>query len=170
MKNEKYEFLYDYARQAFQDELERRRTLESKAAKYLSFFSIAILAYSLILRYLSSVFFPPENCLQYLILLIVALAYILMIWAWSLLFRSLKFVDMPRLPLDHSFLDKYEPKSLVTLHYVLTRTCVNGLSSARKENGKQLRYLEKAYEKIKLSMIATTASATLIVILKLLNT
>ncbi|WP_166670346.1 hypothetical protein [Oceanimonas baumannii] len=36
MKSEKHEFLYTYARAAFDDELQRFRNIEDKSARYLS--------------------------------------------------------------------------------------------------------------------------------------
>ncbi|AKO53502.1 hypothetical protein ABA45_14660 [Marinobacter psychrophilus] len=163
MKSEKHEFLYQYARAAFEDELQRFRNIEDKATKYLSFLSIGIVAYSLMLRFFSSAFFPPEGILQWAACSVIAFTYLALVSAWSFLYRALRFIDMPRLPLHESFINEYEPKSLPTIHFSLMRTCSTALEYARSGNAEKSQLLIKGYRDIGVAMWALSISAILIV-------
>ena len=153
MKSEKHEFLYQYARAAFEDELQRFRNIEDKAAKYLSFLSIGIVAYTLMLRFFSPVFFPPEEIIQWAICSVVVFT----------LYRALRFIEMPRLPLHEVFINEYEPKSLPTIHFSLMRTCSTALEYARAGNSEKSQLLIKGYREIGVAMWALSISAMLIV-------
>lgn len=162
MKNEKHEFLYNYGRAAFEDELQRFRNIEDKAAKYLSLLSVGIVAYSILLRFYSEVFFPAEVFFQWVICLAVAITYIALASSWSFLYRALRFTEMPRLPFDQEFLDQYEPESLPTIHFTLAQTCVEALKYARKGNSVKSKLLIKGYRDIAFAMWSLSLSVILI--------
>lgn len=161
MKNEKHEFLYDYARAAFDDELQRFRNIEDKSAKYLSLLSVGIVAYTIMLRLYSSSFFPAESFIQWLTCTVVAITYVSLISAWSFLYRALRFTEMPRLPFDDEFIRDYEPLDLPTIQFALTRTCVEALKYARQGNHDKALLLIKGYKDIACSMWALSISAVL---------
>lgn len=165
MKNEKHEFLYHYARAAFDDELQRFRNIEDKAAKYLSFLSVGIVAYSLMLRFAAPIFFPPEGFWEWVTCMVIAVTYLALFTAWSFLYRALRFIEMPRLPLDESFIEDYEPRSLPTIHFALTRTCSTALALARAGNTEKSKLLVKGYREIGWAMWAFSISVILIVVM-----
>lgn len=162
MKNEKYEFLYSYARSAFDDELQRFRNIEDKSAKYLSLLSVGVIVYTIILRFYSSSFFPAETAVQWLACIVVAITYLAMASSWSFLYRALRFTDMPRLPLDEEFINRYEPESLPTIHFALTRTCLEAIKYARQGNSDKSELLIKGYKDIAFSMWTLSLSVILI--------
>lgn len=170
MKNEKHEFLYNYARAAFEDELQRFRNIEDKSAKYLSLLSVGVVAYTVILRFYSSSFFPAETVVQWLTCIAVAITYLAMASSWSFLYRALQFMDMPRLPLDKEFIKKYEPESLPTIHFALTRTCSDAIEYARNSNSDKTKLLIKGYKEIAFAMWALTLSVILILTSSLTTT
>lgn len=162
MKNEKHEFLYNYARSAFEDELQRFRNIEDKSAKYLSLLSVGVVSYTIILRFYSASFFPAETVIQWLACIVVVVTYLAMASSWSFLYRALRFTEMPRLPLDEEFINKYEPESLPTIHFALTRTCSDAIKYAREGNSEKSKLLIKGYKDIAFSMWALTLSVILI--------
>lgn len=168
MKNEKHEFLYHYARAAFDDELQRFRNIEEKAAKYLSFLSVGIVAYSLMLRFAAPIFFPPEGMWEWITCIAIVVTYLAFVTAWSFLYRALRFIEMPRLPLDEGFIKDYEPRSLPTIHFALTKTCSNALAHARAGNAEKSQLLIKGYRDIGTAMWALSISAILIVVISLI--
>lgn len=91
MKSEKHEFLYTYARAAFDDELQRFRNIEDKSARYLGLLSVGILAYTVILRLYSDLLFPAESLLQWVACAVVTLTYLAFSSSWSFLYRALRF-------------------------------------------------------------------------------
>jgi len=163
MKSDKHEFLYTYARAAFDDELQRFRNIEDKSAKYLSLLSVGIVAYSIILRFYSDLFFPAESFLQWFVCIVVGITYLAFASAWSFLYRALSFREMPRLPLDEKFIDNYEPESLPTIHFALTKTCSEALKYAREGNSEKSELLIKGYKDIAIAMWSLTLSVILIV-------
>lgn len=162
MKNEKQEFLYNYGRAAFEDELQRFRNIEDKSAKYLSLLSVGIVAYSILLRFYSEAFYPAEAFFQWIICFVVAITYAAFVSSWSFLYRALRFTEMPRLPFDQNFLDQYEPESLPTIHFTLAQTCAEGLEYARKGNSIKSNLLIKGYKDIAFAMWSLTLSVILI--------
>lgn len=163
MKNEKHEFLYSYARAAFEDELQRFRSIEDKSAKYLSLLSVCVVAYTIILRLYAPSFFPAETLLQWSTCIIIAIAYVFMALSWVFLYQALRFTEMPRLPFDKEFIDTYEPESLPTIHFALTRTCLEGIKYARTGNLDKSKLLIKGYNTIAVSMLTLTLSVFLII-------
>ncbi len=61
MKNDKYEFLYNYARSSFDDELQRFKNIEDKASKYISLFSILIVGFTALIRFSGSSLLEPKK-------------------------------------------------------------------------------------------------------------
>lgn len=169
MKSDKYEFLYTYARAAFDDELQRFRNIEDKSTKYLSLLSVGIVAYSVILRLYSDLFLPAENILQWASCIVVGFTYLAFASAWSFLYRALSFREMPRLPLDDKFIDRYEPENLSTIHFALTRTCSEALKYARKGNEEKSSLLIKGHKEIAFAMWSLTLSVILIVLSSLIT-
>ncbi len=163
MKNEKHEFLYNYARAAFEDELQRFKNIEDKSAKYLSLLSVGVVAYTIILRLYSSSFFPAETTIQWFTCIVVAITYLAMASSWSFLYRALRFTEMPRLPFNEEFISTYEPESLPTIHFALTRTCLDAIKYARTGNAEKSKLLIKGYKDIAFSMWALTLSVILII-------
>ncbi len=163
MKSEKHEFLYTYARAAFDDELQRFRNIEDKSARYLGLLSVGILAYTVILRLYSDLLFPAESLLQWVACAVVTLTYLAFSSSWSFLYRALRFREMPRLPLDEKFIERYEPETLPTIQFALTKTCSEAIKYARKGNAEKSELLIKGYKDIAFAMWSLTLSVMLIV-------
>lgn len=163
MKSEKHEFLYTYARAGFDDELQRFRSIEDKSARYLSLLSVGIVAYTVILRFYSDIFFPAESLLQWITCIVIGATYLAFASSWSFLYRALRFREMPRLPLDEKFIERYEPESLSTIQFALTKTCSEALKYARKGNAEKSELLIKGYKDIAFAMWALTFSVILII-------
>ena len=162
MKNDKYDFLYHYARSSFDDELQRFKNIEDKASKYISLFSILIVGFTALIRFSGSSLFPATNILDWITVIVVLITYISFISSWSFLFRALKFTDMPRLPLDDAFLDDYRSKDLPTNQYGLTVTCKEALHLAREANTKKSKFLIKAHSEISISVCFLSLSLILL--------
>ena len=163
-KNEKYEFLYQYAKSSFDDELTRFRNIEDKASKFIGLLSIMIVGYTAIIRFSGSVFFPPETKLQWTSLVVIGLTFVTLVSSWSLLFRSLRFIEMPRLPLDPKYIEDFKSKDFATNHYLLSVTCSDALAQARFSNTKKTKLLRQAYSDMTLSAWLLSVSLLLLTI------
>lgn len=169
MKNDKYEFLYHYSRSAFEDELQRFRNVEEKANKFIALLSIVIVGYTALIQAYAKAFFSPSTFIEYLCLTFIALTYIALVSSWSFLFRSLKFIEMPRLPLDQKFIDNFKEKELPTHHYTLSITCNDGLILARESVTKKSKLLIKAYKDISFAAWLISISLCLLTIITYIN-
>lgn len=163
MKSEKHEFLYNYARAAFDDELQRFRNIEDKSVRYLSLLSVGIVGYTIILRFYSDAFLFAESLLKWITCIVVAVTYLAFASSWSFLYRALRFREMPRLPFNKEFIDRYEPESLSTIQFALTKTCSEALKYARQGNAEKSKLLIKGYRYIAFAMWSLTLSAILII-------
>ncbi len=152
MKNEKQEFLDNYGRAAFEDELQWFCNIEYKLAEYFSLFSVGIVVYLTLLRFYSEAFFPAETFVQWVICVAVAITYIALVSSWSFLYKALRFTEMPRLPFDQEFIDRYEPESLPAIHFTLAQTCADALKYAKKGNSTKSELLIKGYKDITFAM------------------
>ena len=165
---EKYKFLYEYSRAGFEDELQRFRNMEDKTAKFLSFLSIIIVSYTLMLRFYSDLLFPIESCLQWIAIVSILITYIGLISSWGALFRSLVLTKMPRLPLDKSTVEFVENNDLITVYYHLSLTSVNALSQAKESNVGKSKLLNIGSRDIAFSMWALCISALFIFLVKII--
>src|SRR3989338_2369604 len=150
-KNEKYELLFFHAKSSFDAELDRFKSIEEKASKFISLLSIAIAAYGGGLTYFMEQYLPPDSVTEWVFTIVVLFALLALASSWSLIFRSLYFVEMPRLPLDDETFRNIEAHNLATNHYLLSKTCQEGTLLARKAIDKKLELLRLSYTDIALS-------------------
>lgn len=152
MDNQTHSFLYQYARSLLDEEMQRFRNLEEKAAKYLGFLSAGIAVYTFFLSELDTLIFPPKNFFQGSACIAVALTYAAMISAWSLLYRVTSLMEMPRLQLNDEYIttNKHEPVDRVQLS--LARGCVRALEAARNQNNVKANLLALGYNDITFAM------------------
>ena len=143
MKNEKYEFLYQYGKDAFQDELNRFKNIEEKANKFITLLSILIVGYTTLINISFDNFLPLNHPLKWLTIFSIGFTFACLLTSWSFLFRSLNFIKMPRLPLDDKFLNSFNKESLETNHLTLTKACKKAIELARKSNDKKSKHLRK---------------------------
>jgi hypothetical protein len=167
-KNDKYAFLYDFAKGSFDGELQRYRNIEEKASRYMAFLSILIVSYTTILRFSVDLFFPVDGFFKGLAVVLVCISYVSLCSAWSLLFRAVRFVEMPRLPCDDETIEDFDKHGLATMHLSLAKTCIEGGGIAREANSRKVRLLMKAHDDIGVCTWAITLSVGTLVVLKII--
>lgn len=168
-KNDKYEFLYNYGRAAFEDELKRFQNIEAKAGRYLSFLSVGIVAYTYMVKTYAAVFFPPSNPAEWLVLVLVAFTYFSLICSWSHLYRAIRFIEMPRLTYNYKIIEFVENADLVSVHYHFSKMAAHALELGREGNRQKSKLLTLGYKDIVLSAFLLTFSALMMTGLNLYN-
>lgn len=166
-KNDKYAFLYEFTKGAFEGELQRYKNIEEKASKYMGFISILVVAYTAILRFSIGLFFPVDSALKWVAVFLIVFSYISIISAWSLLFRAVRFLEMPRIPCDAQTLEEFKKYSLPTMHLSLSKTCIDAKEKAREVNSSKVGLLVKAHNDIGVCTWAITLSLGVLVLLKI---
>ncbi|MCB2261864.1 MAG: hypothetical protein LGR52_02830 [Candidatus Thiosymbion ectosymbiont of Robbea hypermnestra] len=164
MKNEKYEFFYEYARASLDDELNRSSRIEEKTGKFINLLSIIVAAYSLLLRYLVPDIFPLQGVFRWSIVVAIAITYLGLLLSWGFLYKALKFVEMPRMPLDDKFITMFKNRTLPTNHYTLGITASQALKDARKANSDKLELVRMGYRGMAFSVLCLSVSLLLFLI------
>lgn len=168
LKNEKYAFLFEHAKASFEVELERFSSAEEKASKFISLLSIAIAAYGASVALILERYLPIDSITEWLFVSFSALALMALASSWSLIFRSLNFIEMPRLPLNDETFNSFEKNNLATIHYSMAKTCQVATDIAREAVNSKFNLLRIAYTDIILSAWSIFASF-LVLVLILIN-
>lgn len=166
---DKYKFLYEHARSGFEDELQRFRNMEDKAAKLLSFLSIAVVSYTLMIRLYSNLIYPFDSIFKWVIVINIVFTYLGLVISWSFLFRSLAFKQMPRLPVDDDTTKFFEEESLVTVYYSMSETCKSALQDARECNESKRELMAIGYRDMAFTMWSLCISVSLIFIIGIIS-
>jgi hypothetical protein len=164
LQHEHYEFLYRYARSAVEDERLQLANVEDKASKLNVFLSLVITGYTAVTLAYAEIFFPPDTIYSWFCLLVIGFTYLTLISAWSLLFRALRLIEIPRLQLDDEFIAGFEETDLPTRHYSLSIDCKHALLHWRNSVMQKSALLKKAYDDIVLSFWLMTGSLLLMLI------
>jgi hypothetical protein len=122
MSRSKYEFLYDYASTEVERELARFDSFETKAGRLGTLLTVVIVAFSTLLRFTSSIFFPAAAFIDWIICILAGLAYLALFSAWLRVLGSLKIVNVPRMPFTQEVMDLVESETLSTSKKALAKT------------------------------------------------
>lgn len=166
---EKKEFLYQYARDAFNSELDRFKSAEEKAAKFITLLSIAIVAYGASLKVFAEAYMPPKTILEWVLFMVVGFTLLALASSWSLLFRSLNMIQMPRMPLTDKTFENFRHLELDNLQHDLAQTCRKGLDLARANVDCKFSLLKLAYRDITLSAWLIIVSFSIVGLISFLN-
>lgn len=166
---DKYKFLYEHSKSGFDNELQRFRNMEDKAAKLLSFLSIAVVSYTLMIRLYSNLIYPFDSVFKWMIVINVAVTYLGFVISWSFLFRSLAFQKMPRLPVDDDTTDFVEGESLISVYYNFSETCKSALEDARECNEGKSKLMALGYQDISFTMWSLCISVLFIFIMGIIS-
>lgn len=166
-KNDKYAFLYDYAKSSFENELQRFKNIEDKAAKYIGFLSLLIVAYSALIKSAFDLFVPADTPAKVLAFIVVSFTFLSLVSSWSLIFRALGVMQMPRMPFDQQLIDDFAERSLPTMHYDLSMAGLTAKNLAREVNIAKITLLSKGHRDICVSAWSVAISVVMLVILKL---
>ena len=148
MTENKYKFLYEYVRTSLDEDLERFKNIEDKAAKFMGFLTILIAGYTAVIRFASDIFFLPNDLLTWGTLIIIIFTYIALVSAWGHLFMSLRILNVPRMPFNNYVIDMIDKNSLVTTYWALSQTCKNALEKSRNIIEGKAKNLQIAYQDI----------------------
>ena len=90
---------HEYAKFSLTYELKRFESIDSKAAKFLSFVSVMFGLQITVVSKVFDDFFPPESEMQCVIVFLLFLLSFFLISSWFYLFRAIKVTDVPTLML-----------------------------------------------------------------------
>jgi hypothetical protein len=149
---EKYKELFNLSKEILNEELNRYRSLEEKASKYISALTVLIGIYAFFVSQLFPRLFPPQEILDWLLGAILFLLFISIITSWFFIFKILRVSYLSKTPLTIEFFDEHR---LVDIYYAIARTNHKALIENRKTNDYKSKLLGQGYQAMRITMILT---------------
>jgi hypothetical protein len=147
---EKYQELYSLSKEVLLEEINRYRSLDGKATKYLTALTILLGIIGLFIAKLLPYIFPPHDIYDWLFLILLVLILSFVVISWFLLLKVLRTASLAVTPLSIEFFDK---NKLIDIYYALSKTNHCALKRNRKVNNDKSRFLNYGYHTIRLSMV-----------------
>jgi len=150
MSLEKYKELFELSKDVFAEELSRSERIDNKASKYLTALTFLLGVFAVFNKQILQSTIPPENSLEWIIIIVDILLLFLMVVAWFVIFSVFKIHQYAKIPIDVDFFDNNE---LIDIYYAMSK----GLKSnneQNKENGdKKSKRLYHGYILIQIIVI-----------------
>jgi len=150
----KWSFLYSYARKALDEEIDRFKRMDEKSVKLLSSVSIIITIFIALFKWVVD---DNELNYSYYLYIISFLLFTSLCTAWFFFFSALKLQLTPRMPLDDSIFSLVKEKNMASIHVALYKACQNALNLSRDA-------VEGKAKKLKRGYTATSFAAVFLVV------
>jgi hypothetical protein len=115
---EKYKELYELSKEVFNEELNRSEFIDEKASKYLTALTFLVGAFAFFGREIFSSFLPPDDNIEWLLVIIAAVLLVSLIAAWFKIFSVFKTHEYSKIPIDITFFDN---NRLVDIYHAMAR-------------------------------------------------
>ncbi|MDQ8935800.1 hypothetical protein [Acinetobacter rudis] len=145
---DRYKALYEYQKAQFDDEKTRYSKLEDKAAKYLTFLTIIISAYILLVsKFISAS--DDIYCLTYaIIIFFIILTFFSFCSAWFSIFKSLKLQKIKKMSADAELIEFFEAHELPSVYLGLAENYSEVIEWYRIKNDDKTTLMQKGYKEI----------------------
>ncbi len=150
LPQDKWEFLYSYARKSLDEEISRFQVIDDKSIKLLSSVSIMITIFLALVKWVF------EDSLQEYTLyvyVLVALVFISLSFAWFYFFSALKLRLTPRMPLNESIFDLVKKQNIATIHVALYKSCQSAVDESMKNVEEKASKLDSGYKATSLAAL-----------------
>jgi len=161
---EKYKFLFEYQKSLYEEEINRYRRLEEKAMKYLSVITFSMGAYIFLVRWAIDKILPPNNLLEYLIIISIIFTFLCFISSWSLVFRAIQLSNIIKMPSNNDIIEYFKENAKETVYLGLSRKYSEAIIEIEKYYNKKLNFVQKSYTDIAGTVWALSISVILIFI------
>lgn len=167
---EKYKVLYEYFRLQFEDEKGQYFRLEDKASKYLTFLNLFIPIYIFGFTFVLSKIPKDINCLvNFSLLFGIAFSFLCFCSSWSFIFRSLRLMDIPKMPADREVIDFFHiHENLESIYCFQAELYSQGISSYKSVNDNKIRLINLAYKDITFGSWSFMLSICLLMVIKVI--
>ncbi|WP_093029434.1 hypothetical protein [Thiocapsa roseopersicina] len=151
------------------EERDRFTRLEDKSIKYLGAVTIAVSAYTFLIRWVAEQTLPPQTGIERLLVIFMVTTFLALIVAWSFVFRSIKLQNVARMPYDDAVLEMFKNNNAASAYVALAERYGEAISVRQKEYCKKLAYVEKAYTGIFLAGLSFSIFIFLLVVNEWIN-
>ncbi|MBL0710687.1 MAG: hypothetical protein JJV99_06720 [Colwellia sp.] len=151
---DKWSFLYHYARKSLDEEISRFQRIDDKSVKLLSSVSIIITIFLALFKWI----LEDSNVEFSLYIYIVSiLIFLSLSFSWHFFFKALKLRLAPRMPLNDEIFKLVQEKNMATIHVALYKSC----QKAVKES---FDVIEDKADKLKKGYAATSIAGFLLIL------
>lgn len=142
MMSDKWSFLYNYSRKAFDDEIARFSRLDEKAVKFITATSVIITAFIALSKWV----FSGNNNFTIYVFLISGIIFILLCAAWIFYFLSLKLTVVPKMPLTDETFELIKNNNISTVNVALYKAARNAVEEISLTINKKSKYLVNGFK------------------------
>ncbi len=135
---EKYKELYNLAKEAFNEELNRAFRIDEKASKYLTVLTFFIGIYGFFIKEILQIISFPNNFIEWSLFLVLAIILLLLIVTCFKTFSILKVHEYRKIPIDLNFFDKNE---LIDIYFTMASGIKENMIQNRKTTDKKSKKL-----------------------------
>ncbi len=147
---EKYRELFNLSKKVLNEEINRYRSLDEKAYRYLTALTFLLGMYGFFVSKLFPRLFPPHCFLDWLLVIILFLLFLFIVLSWFLLFSILRTACLATTPLNISF---FEKNKLVNIYYSLAKTNREALLRNTRTNDHKSVLLKWGYCCMQVTML-----------------
>lgn len=137
---DKWSFLYHYARKSLDEEIARFQRIDDKSVKLLSSVSIIITIFLALFKWVIN-----DNNVDFSIYIyIISIAiFASLCFSWYFFFQALKLKLAPRMPLNDEIFNLVKDKNMATIYVALYKSCQNAVKDSFiviEDKAKQLKF------------------------------
>lgn len=145
---EKFEALYEYQKQQFDEQRLRFDRLESKSTRYLGSITIAVSAYVLLVRGVMEQLLPPSGLLGWLVVVSIVVTFVSLASAWSMIFRSMKLQKLVKMDSSSATTEYFKRNKKESVYLGLAEKYSQATGMLSQEYEIKLEYVRKGYNEI----------------------
>lgn len=117
----KYEKLYELAKEDFSAEVDRLSRIEAKATTLLSVLTILIGLHGVLAEWTIGRIVPPQSLFQWMLVILTGLVVVGLVATWIFVFRVLTVDHRPAIAVNSSIIKFYHDNRLVDVYYGMSR-------------------------------------------------
>lgn len=118
---EKYKELYAYSNSLLKEEHDRFNRVDQKAALYLSVVTLLIGIQGSFGKELLGSLIPPATFLQWMLLNVGILSFLMLVATWFVIFRTLRIQGLKMPPLNHEMVEFFSNQSEINIYYHIAK-------------------------------------------------
>lgn len=150
----KYCEIYKQSKTALKEELERSYRMDEKASKYLTVLSLLLGAILFFFdRVLELIIIPPQDLIDFFIILTVISLVISTLIAWWFVFSALRIHSYIKEPMDNDTLLFYDNNNLIDIYYAMSKGNISAISKNKNTGDLKSKSLYRGYKAMVCSVV-----------------
>ncbi|HEX8265363.1 MAG TPA: hypothetical protein VF596_08040 [Pyrinomonadaceae bacterium] len=149
----KYKELYDYSKGVFDREYDRFKSIDGKAAQYISVLTLLIGIVGFFVNWAAGNFLPPKNYWEVILFLLTIVILITITVAWFQTFRVIKMQNLEMYPLNSKFIDFFNHENEDYIYYKISIATTDAFTYNRAVGNRKSKLLNSAYKWICASVV-----------------